>query len=190
MRRTTIVHEFVEFIPSELKEGTLYISIPYATAVHLCACGCGIKVVTPISPPEWLLRWDGDTVSLHPSIGNWQFPCRSHYWIMRNRVEWARSCSAVAATSVHPAAISSLAPPLTIRTRFRRAATGFRSALQGDRNADDGLVYRRQAQDRPRGPSGPRGLNNQALVERAGLEPATSGLQNPGLKTSSSYNRC
>jgi hypothetical protein len=93
MKRSSLSHEFVEFIPSELKEGTLYISIPYATAVHLCACGCGIKVVTPISPPEWQLLWDGDTVSLRPSIGNWQFPCRSHYWITRNRVEWARALS-------------------------------------------------------------------------------------------------
>lgn len=89
MKRTTISHEFVHYVPSELEAGTLYISIPYATAVHLCACGCGIKVVTPIAPPEWRLTWDGDTVSLHPSIGNWQFPCRSHYWIRRNRVEWA-----------------------------------------------------------------------------------------------------
>lgn len=93
MKRTTIKHEFVEFVPRELQEGTLYVSIPYETAVHLCACGCGIKVVTPISPPEWRLTWDGDTVSLYPSIGNWQFPCRSHYWIRRNRVEWARALS-------------------------------------------------------------------------------------------------
>jgi hypothetical protein len=90
VKRTTIGYEFVEFVPNDLEEGVLYISLPYATAIHLCACGCGIKVVTPISPPEWQLRWDGDTVSLHPSIGNWQYPCRSHYWIRRNRIEWAR----------------------------------------------------------------------------------------------------
>lgn len=90
MRRATVRHEFVEFVPNDLELGVLYVSIPYATAVHLCACGCGIKVVTPISPPEWQLRWDGDTISLHPSIGNWQFPCRSHYWIRRNMIEWAR----------------------------------------------------------------------------------------------------
>lgn len=89
MKRQEISHEFVELMPSTLKEGTLYVSIPYETAVHLCACGCGIKVVTPISPPEWQLTWDGDTVSLHPSIGNWQFPCRSHYWIRRNRIVWS-----------------------------------------------------------------------------------------------------
>ena len=89
MKGTPISHEFVELMPSNLKEGTLYVSMPYETAIHLCACGCGIKVVTPISPPEWHLTWDGDTVSLYPSIGNWQFPCRSHYWIRRNRIIWA-----------------------------------------------------------------------------------------------------
>ena len=42
--------EFVEYIPTVLEEGILYISMKYATAVHLCACGCRQKVVTPISP--------------------------------------------------------------------------------------------------------------------------------------------
>jgi len=96
MSQATVEHEFVEFVPEVLEQGKLYISIPYATAVHLCACGCGIKVVTPISPPEWTLKWDGDTVSLDPSIGNWQFPCRSHYWIRRSRVVWAPPMSASA----------------------------------------------------------------------------------------------
>jgi hypothetical protein len=35
----------------------------------------------PISPADWQLAYDGDTVSLTPSIGNWGFPRRSHYWI-------------------------------------------------------------------------------------------------------------
>lgn len=91
MRRTAVSHEFVEFVPSELAEGVVYVSIPYGTAVHLCACGCGNKVVTPISPAEWKLVYDGESVSLHPSIGNWQFPCRSHYWIRENEVRWARA---------------------------------------------------------------------------------------------------
>lgn len=88
-RRTTIAHEFVELMPVTLTEGTLYVSIPYATAIHLCACGCGNKVVTPISPADWSLTFDGDTVSLHPSIGGWQLPCRSHYWIRNNTIRWA-----------------------------------------------------------------------------------------------------
>jgi len=93
MRRTSFDHEFVEFIPSELKEGVLYISVQYATAVHKCACSCGNKVVTPISPADWQLLFDGDSVSLRPSIGNWQFPCRSHYWITSNKVRWAKACT-------------------------------------------------------------------------------------------------
>lgn len=89
MRRTTITHEFVEYVPRDLAEGILYISTRYRTAVHKCACGCGNKVVTPIRPSDWTLMFDGDTVSLMPSIGNWQFPCRSHYWIRKNEVKWA-----------------------------------------------------------------------------------------------------
>jgi hypothetical protein len=83
-------HEFVEFIPSELQEGVLYVSIPYATAVHRCCCGCGRDVVTPLTPTDWTLVYDGDSISLKPSIGNWGLPCRSHYWIIRNRVRWAK----------------------------------------------------------------------------------------------------
>jgi len=73
MRRTSIEHEFVEFIPSELKEGVLYVSVQYATAVHKCACGCGNKVVTPISPVDWQLLFDGDSVSLTPSMAHPRF---------------------------------------------------------------------------------------------------------------------
>ena len=64
-----LTHEFVEFVPDELKERTLYGSIPYKTVVHLCCCGCGREVVTPLSPTDWQLTFDGETVSLHPSIG-------------------------------------------------------------------------------------------------------------------------
>lgn len=90
MKRTTITHEFVEMIPQNLDEGKLYISIPYATAVHKCACGCGSEVVTPFSPTDWELSFNGETVSLDPSIGSWNLACQSHYWIRNNNVEWAR----------------------------------------------------------------------------------------------------
>lgn len=85
----TFKHEFVQFIPEELQEGTIYVSIRFATVAHLCACGCKTKVVTPLKPTDWKLTFDGKTVSLHPSVGNWAFPCRSHYWIGNNQVQWA-----------------------------------------------------------------------------------------------------
>jgi len=84
-----LAHEFVEFIPDELREQTLYISHTYCTAVHKCCCGCGREVVTPLSPTGWQLTFDGKTVSLYPSIGSWSLPCQSHYVITKNKVIWS-----------------------------------------------------------------------------------------------------
>lgn len=92
-RLTRIAHSFVEHVPTSLEEGTLYVSVEFGTAVHLCCCGCGSEVVTPLTPVDWKLVYDGEAISLDPSIGNWSFACRSHYWIERNRVHWARSWS-------------------------------------------------------------------------------------------------
>lgn len=93
MRASRIEHQFVEEIPRQIQGGILYISTTYATAMHRCACGCGAEVVTPLSPTDWSLIFDGETVSLTPSIGNWAFPCRSHYWIDRGEVVWAGDMS-------------------------------------------------------------------------------------------------
>lgn len=88
-----IIYKFVKNIPDDIQEGILYISIEYKTAIHKCVCGCGNEVVTPISPTDWQLSYDGETVSLYPSIGNWDFNCRSHYWITNSEIEWAPSWS-------------------------------------------------------------------------------------------------
>jgi hypothetical protein len=76
-------------MPPTLEEGIVYISIKYGIISHKCCCGCGNEVVTNLSPNGWSLIYDGQTVTLHPSIGNWNFKCRSHYWIRKDRVEWA-----------------------------------------------------------------------------------------------------
>lgn len=84
-------HKFVEFIPENIEHGVLFVSIEFATATHKCVCGCGNLVITPLSPTDWELRFDGETVTLYPSIGNWSFECKSHYWIEKNKVIHARS---------------------------------------------------------------------------------------------------
>ena len=84
----SLTHEFVHYIPNDLCDGVLYVSIPFVTAVHLCCCGCGNQVVTPLDPEEWYLTFNGKSVSLHPSIGNWGLQCQSHYLIRRNQVVW------------------------------------------------------------------------------------------------------
>ncbi|MCF8276996.1 MAG: hypothetical protein K9J17_09690 [Flavobacteriales bacterium] len=82
-------HKFCESIPENLTQGVVYVSVTYGTAIHLCCCGCGSEVVTPITPTDWKLSFDGETISLSPSIGNWSLPCQSHYWIKDNQVEWS-----------------------------------------------------------------------------------------------------
>jgi hypothetical protein len=88
-----IRHEFADLIPEALRPGVVYISIPYATAAHSCFCGCGSKVVTPLSRRGWSVTFDGESVSLYPSIGNYGLPCQSHYFVRNDRVEWARVMS-------------------------------------------------------------------------------------------------
>lgn len=89
MKEDFLKPAFVEFIPEKLDAGVVYISQKYGTATHLCCCGCGKEVVTPLGPTDWSLRIAGGAVTLYPSIGNWSLPCRSHYWIRGGRVIWA-----------------------------------------------------------------------------------------------------
>jgi uncharacterized protein DUF6527 len=91
-RVSGIVPEFVETFPTPLQPGVLYISASYSTAAHLCCCGCRREVITPLSPAQWVVTFDGE-VSLRPSIGNWALPCRSHYVIHRGQIRWAQSYS-------------------------------------------------------------------------------------------------
>lgn len=81
--------EFVEFIPKTLENGVLYVSQKYKTASHLCCCGCGSKVVTPLKPGGWQLTTKGKEITLDPSIGNWNLPCHSHYLIRGSKIVWA-----------------------------------------------------------------------------------------------------
>ena len=94
MKRSVLQHVFVDCIPEKLEEGVLYVSFKYATAAHKCCSGCGLDVITPITPTDWELSFNGESVSLNPSIGNWSHPCRSHYWIRKNQIQWAGSMSA------------------------------------------------------------------------------------------------
>ncbi len=93
-------HEFVKFFPDSMTAGVLYISEEFATAGHLCCCGCGEEVITPLNQAQWQLIKSGDGISLHPSVGNWKFACRSHYWIRNNRVIEAALLSTAAIENV------------------------------------------------------------------------------------------
>lgn len=89
MRTEIFAPVLTEYIPRTLEPHTFYISDVYHTTAHLCACGCGTKVFLPLSPAEWRVRFDEAGITVRPSVGNWEFPCRSHYFITENAVQWA-----------------------------------------------------------------------------------------------------
>lgn len=89
MSRATYTHKFVKAFPETLEEGVLYVSVEFATAAHRCFCGCGSEVYTRFSPTDWSMKFDGEAVTISPSIGNWSFACQSHYILANGRVRWA-----------------------------------------------------------------------------------------------------
>jgi hypothetical protein len=97
----TLSHQFVEFMPESLEDGVLYISLRFCLVTHKCCCGCGEEVVLKLSPKDWNLTFDGETISISPSIGNWSLKCQSHYWIRNSRVKWAPSWPDQKAQSEH-----------------------------------------------------------------------------------------
>ncbi len=98
MKTSRIEPEFVTSFPTQLEPGVVYVSTQFSTAAHLCACGCRREVITPLSPAQWVLTFDG-SISLRPSIGNWTFPCRSHYVIEHGTIRWARTFTHAEAAS-------------------------------------------------------------------------------------------
>ncbi|MFL9897867.1 DUF6527 family protein [Paraburkholderia fungorum] len=86
MRVSVLEPVFVKTIPRELELGRLYVSMEYGTISHSCCCGCGNEVVTPLTPTDWSLTFDGEHISLWPSVGSWNLPCQSHYVVKSSRV--------------------------------------------------------------------------------------------------------
>ena len=79
----------VHYMPKDLDPGVLYVSEQFGAVAHLCPCGCGSKVRTPLGPTEWSLEETDNGPTLRPSVGNWQQACKSHYLITRGQVLWA-----------------------------------------------------------------------------------------------------
>lgn len=88
-----LTHLFVDDMPNQLDRGILYVSLQFDTMAHLCCCGCGHEIITPLSPSDWNFTYDGSALTVNPSIGNWSYACRSHYVIRRGQVIWAGSWS-------------------------------------------------------------------------------------------------
>ena len=85
--------EIVELMPDSLNDGIIYVSPTNRVALHNCCCGCGEEVSTPLGATEYKIWINEGRVSLWPSIGNHDFPCRAHYIIDDGGVIWAGEMS-------------------------------------------------------------------------------------------------
>lgn len=87
MKIKELTPKYVSNLPEQLEEGFFYICEDFAATSHKCCCGCGEDVYNKLGPAKWQLTKEPDgSISLHPSVGNWKYACRSHYWIQNNHV--------------------------------------------------------------------------------------------------------
>ena len=88
LKKVEIEPVWIETIPNEMEQGKIYISEKYQTANHLCLCGCGNQTITPFGERSkmWgLVKEKDGKISLTGSVGNYSFPCKSHYIITKKR---------------------------------------------------------------------------------------------------------
>lgn len=78
--------------PSVLEDGIVYVNVEFELASMNCACGCGHKIVL-LCPDGHTVVNDGGFATIVPSIGVWDSPCRSHFFVTRGEVDWSNSWS-------------------------------------------------------------------------------------------------
>ncbi len=133
-------YRFVRTVPDQLEFGVLYVSMEFGTATHSCCCGCGEEVVTPFTPTGWKMTYDGETVSVWPSVGRWTLRCRSHYVIDHRRVldagHWnnmqaaaARQRETAAPAGDSPAATAAPTQPTSLPAAREEIVSGWWSWL-------------------------------------------------------------
>lgn len=90
MVQETVTAVHVARLPDvdDMKQGTVYICDEFLVTSHLCCCGCGERVVMSIDPLGWRYGEKDGKPTFAPSIGNFCFPCKSHYFIRNGEVVW------------------------------------------------------------------------------------------------------
>lgn len=105
-----IVPEFLKGYapdPEEMEPGKIYIGLQWGWSGHLCPCGCGKPVNISHQREGRTLLVEANRVTLWPSIGLPNHACRSHYFIVNNKVVWAEPLEEQHTTAM-PAASSPL----------------------------------------------------------------------------------
>ncbi|MDY0885383.1 DUF6527 family protein [Dongia soli] len=80
------VYETVERIPNQLREGVVYHSEEFELAALLCVCGCGHRI-TLLVPDSHQVTSSNRLATIRPSIGVFDAPCKSHFFITAGKVD-------------------------------------------------------------------------------------------------------
>jgi len=85
IRKESVTPEYIEFMPEvdDMKENTIYISLKFSVTGHRCLCGCGSLTILPINNDGWNMTDNDNKLTFTPSVGNFQYPCKSHYIITK-----------------------------------------------------------------------------------------------------------
>ncbi|MGX9120463.1 DUF6527 family protein [Mesorhizobium sp. BHbsci] len=123
----------VDRIPSQMREGIVYHTEEFELAGLLCACGCGHRITLLV--PDSHNVWDeGGYVTIRPSIGVFDAPCKSHYIISAGDVQWLPGFSGAHASEIMHAQIAPHvardAKPETWLQKTKTAVLGLLSKLR------------------------------------------------------------
>jgi len=81
-KKVKVKYKICKILPSlkDMENNVVYISKKYLSTSHKCICGCGIQIHMGLMPNEWKYQIDSNNkISMQPSVGNYQIPCKSHY---------------------------------------------------------------------------------------------------------------
>tara|TARA_R110000787_G_scaffold52497_1_gene123545 strand:- start:74 stop:484 length:411 start_codon:yes stop_codon:yes gene_type:complete len=99
------IYRAVERIPVNLENGVVYHSEDFELAGFLCPCGCGHRITLLVPDSHQVWSHNG-LATINPSVGVFDAPCKSHFFIRAGAVDWLSAFSGAQATSIMEAQIA------------------------------------------------------------------------------------
>ena len=121
-------YESVERIPREMADSVVYHTEEFELAGLLCACGCGHRV-TLLVPDSHQVWNEGGYATVSPSVGVFDAPCKSHFFIRCGNVKMLPAFTAAHAGEIMRAQVARHvardARPVPWRLRAKTAILGW-----------------------------------------------------------------
>lgn len=99
------IYRAVERIPANLENGVVFHSEEFELAGFLCPCGCGHRITLLVPDSHQVWSHNG-LATISPSVGVFDAPCRSHFFIRDGGVDWLSAFSGAQAASIMNAQIA------------------------------------------------------------------------------------